>query len=183
MVQKLLVVAASLGMTPACADPPEWAGKGKGHDKGEWHDKGKGHDRADEGGRGDGRHFGEEQRTRIGRTGPNQRLGAGAILGTRAWDQQGAFELDLGPLTLEQFRDFLPTGRGFRPLCDLVRFHRSPLANNGPWFRPEDVPPDYGVGLPTVYLVWIGVVLVLYPPCRWFARLKRRSGNRWLSYV
>jgi uncharacterized membrane protein len=77
----------------------------------------------------------------------------------------------------------IPLIHGGAVLHDLVRFHRSPLANNGPWFRPEDVPPDYGVGLPTVYLVWVGVVLILYPPCRWFARLKRRSSNRWLSYV
>lgn len=67
--------------------------------------------------------FDEEQQTRIGRTGRNQRLGAGAIVGTRAWDQQGAFEVVLGPLTMKQFEEFLPTGWGFRPLCDLVRFY------------------------------------------------------------
>jgi uncharacterized membrane protein len=41
----------------------------------------------------------------------------------------------------------------------------------------------YGFGLPTVYLVWIGVVLVLYFPCRWFADLKRRRRDVWLSYL
>ncbi len=77
----------------------------------------------------------------------------------------------------------IPLIHGGAVLCDLVRFGWSPLANNGPWFRPEDIPPGYGVGLPTVYLVWVGVVLILYPPCRWFAGLKRRSSSRWLSYV
>jgi uncharacterized membrane protein len=77
----------------------------------------------------------------------------------------------------------IPLIHGAAVLCDLARFHWSPLADNGPWFRPEDIPPDYGVGLPTVYLVWVGVVLVLYPPCRWFARLKRRRTDWWLSYV
>jgi uncharacterized membrane protein len=68
-------------------------------------------------------------------------------------------------------------------LCDLARFGWSPLANNGPWFRPEDIPPDYGVSLPIVYLVWLAVLLLLYPPCRWFAQVKRRRTDWWLSYV
>jgi hypothetical protein len=34
-----------------------------------------------------------------------------------------------------------------------------------------------------VYLVWMGVVLALYPACRWFADLKRRRSERWLSYL
>jgi uncharacterized membrane protein len=76
----------------------------------------------------------------------------------------------------------VPLIHGGAVLCDLLRFHWSPLANNGPWFRPEDIPSDYGVSLPTVYLVWIVVVLILYPPCRWFAGVKRRRREWWLSY-
>jgi type VI secretion system protein ImpH len=63
------------------------------------------------------------QWTSIGRRGQNNRLGEDAVVGTRVWDQQGAFELRLGPLTLEQLRDFLPVGWGFGPLCELVRFY------------------------------------------------------------
>ncbi len=40
----------------------------------------------------------------------------------------------------------------------------------------------YGYGLGVVYLLWILVVLLLYPPCRWFADLKRRRKDAWLSY-
>ena len=29
----------------------------------------------------------------------------------------------------------------------------------------------YGFSLLTVYLVWIGVILILYPCCRWFDSL------------
>jgi uncharacterized membrane protein len=43
--------------------------------------------------------------------------------------------------------------------------------------------PGWPVSLPIVYLVWIGVVLALYPFCRWYADVKRRSGNPWLSYL
>lgn len=65
----------------------------------------------------------ESQWTRIGESGQNMRLGVDAAVGTRVWDEDGAFEIELGPLTLEQFEDFLPTGWAFRPLCDLVRFY------------------------------------------------------------
>lgn len=65
----------------------------------------------------------EDQRTRIGRLGENHALGAGAVLGGRFWDQQGTFELRVGPLPLERFLDFLPPGSAFRPLADLTRFH------------------------------------------------------------
>jgi len=43
----------------------------------------------------------------------------------------------------------------------------------------------YGYDLPTVYLVWASVVLVLFPLCRWFDRYKRthQSTQWWLSYL
>ena len=41
----------------------------------------------------------------------------------------------------------------------------------------------FGFGLGIVYLVWIAVVASLYLPCRWFAGLKRRKKNAWLSYL
>ncbi len=67
--------------------------------------------------------------------------------------------------------------------CDSVRFGWSPLASHGPWeVRPETLPEHYGLGLPMVYLIWIGVLVVLYPPCVWFAELKRRHPGGWLSY-
>jgi uncharacterized membrane protein len=44
-------------------------------------------------------------------------------------------------------------------------------------------PDGYGLGLPGVYLVWLLAVAALYPPCRWYAGVKRRRGNAWLSYV
>jgi uncharacterized membrane protein len=45
------------------------------------------------------------------------------------------------------------------------------------------LPKDYGYSLPVVYLVWIGVILALYPICRWFAGVKRRRKDAWLSYI
>jgi uncharacterized membrane protein len=44
-------------------------------------------------------------------------------------------------------------------------------------------PPDRGFDLPVVFLVWITVVVLLYPACRWFAEVKRRRQEAWLSYL
>jgi uncharacterized membrane protein len=49
--------------------------------------------------------------------------------------------------------------------------------------RPWEVSPGWGFGLPAVYLVWMIVVLALYPACRWFAAIKRRRSDAWLSYL
>lgn len=48
---------------------------------------------------------------------------------------------------------------------------------------PITQPPGWPVGLPVVYLIWVGVVLALYPICRWFAGVKQRHPQRWLSYL
>jgi uncharacterized membrane protein len=44
-------------------------------------------------------------------------------------------------------------------------------------------PPGYGFSLPVVYLVWSAVVVMLYPVCLWYARLKQRRHDWWLSYL
>jgi uncharacterized membrane protein len=55
----------------------------------------------------------------------------------------------------------------------------SPNLANFPITRP----PEWGLTLPFVYLLWALVVLAMYPLCRWFAALKRNSNNPWLSYL
>jgi uncharacterized membrane protein len=47
---------------------------------------------------------------------------------------------------------------------------------------PFTPPPGWGFSLPVVYLVWALVVLALYPLCGWFAELKQRRSDAWLSY-
>jgi uncharacterized membrane protein len=43
-------------------------------------------------------------------------------------------------------------------------------------------PPGWGYSLPIVYLIWLFVVAALYPLCHWFAALKQRRNDSWLSY-
>jgi uncharacterized membrane protein len=49
--------------------------------------------------------------------------------------------------------------------------------------KPLELPEGYGFELPVVYLIWIGVSIALYPACRWYAEVKRRSRSRLLSYL
>jgi uncharacterized membrane protein len=53
--------------------------------------------------------------------------------------------------------------------------------------RVNSVPAlkGYGFSLPVVYLVWAGLILLLYPLCKWFDRYKRANVQRrkWLSYL
>ncbi len=48
---------------------------------------------------------------------------------------------------------------------------------------PVTQPPGWPLSLPYVYLCWVTVVLLLYPLCVWFAGLKRRRRDWWLSYL
>jgi len=48
---------------------------------------------------------------------------------------------------------------------------------------PESFPPQFGYDLWVVYIVWALLVLALYPVCRWFAALKAKRHDWWLSYL
>ncbi len=45
------------------------------------------------------------------------------------------------------------------------------------------LPPGAGFGLPVVYLLWLLGVMLTYPLCVWFAGVKARRRDWWLSYV
>ncbi|HMH45353.1 MAG TPA: hypothetical protein VK557_17835, partial [Pyrinomonadaceae bacterium] len=49
------------------------------------------------------------------------------------------------------------------------------------WFTHP--PVGNGFNLIVVYLSWIGGVLLLYPLCKWFAGVKARRRDWWLSYL
>ena len=53
---------------------------------------------------------------------PSQQLGLGAVVGDAVWDQQSSVCVKLGPLTLEEYLDFLPNGSAFQPLRALLGF-------------------------------------------------------------
>ncbi len=48
---------------------------------------------------------------------------------------------------------------------------------------PVTQPPGWPLSLPATYLIWALVVVLLYPACRWFAALRQRRSDWWLSYL
>lgn len=63
------------------------------------------------------------------------------------------------------------------------------LGEVSPWLfmnHPMSVPPapeGYMWNLALLYAVWAIVMVSLYFPCRWFADLKARRKDPWLSYL
>jgi hypothetical protein len=55
------------------------------------------------------------------------------------------------------------------PMGDLDTYNKSKL--------------EMGYDLWVVYALWIGLILLLYLPCRWFAGVKARNKSVWLSYL
>jgi type VI secretion system protein ImpH len=52
----------------------------------------------------------------------SERLGSGAVVGDAVWNQQSRVRIVLGPLSLEEYRSFLPDGPHWEPLRAWVRF-------------------------------------------------------------
>ncbi len=52
----------------------------------------------------------------------SEQLGGGAIVGDEIWHQQSGVRLHLGPMPLEQYLDFLPSGSAYAPLQSLAKF-------------------------------------------------------------
>jgi type VI secretion system protein ImpH len=80
--------------------------------------------------------------TRMGQGMASRALGRGAVMGTRVWDRQHRVRVHLGPLTLAQYRLFLPGGSA-RPA--LQRWMQQLLGHEYYWdalliLRDEEVP-------------------------------------------
>jgi len=73
-------------------------------------------------------------------------------------------------------------------LIHLVAFGLA-VASKQPWHwlgwrgAPIESRAGYGQGLLVVYLLWIAVVALLYPVCRWYMDLKGRSRSTWLRLI
>jgi uncharacterized membrane protein len=63
----------------------------------------------------------------------------------------------------------------------LFAFIFHPLPSMG---GPRELFPEgFGYDLWVVYVVWVLIVALLYPACRWFATVKARRREWWLSYL
>ena len=65
-----------------------------------------------------------ESQCSLGETGGySEQLGLGAVVGDEVWDQQSRVRIRFGPLTLEQYVDFLPGRAAYRHVRALTRFY------------------------------------------------------------
>ena len=62
----------------------------------------------------------EEAHSRIGLRNAPVALGQSAVVGAKVWDCQNRFRVEIGPLTLEQYKRFLPGGESMTRLRDWV---------------------------------------------------------------
>ncbi|WP_345539719.1 type VI secretion system baseplate subunit TssG [Variovorax defluvii] len=105
----------------------------------------------------------QEELTRLGRGEASRTLGLGAMMGRRAWDRQHRVRLHLGPLSLERYRMFLPTGTA-RPA--LQRWMQQLLGHELYWdaeliLKQDEVPPTRlgarGGNVPRLgWVSWLG---------------------------
>jgi uncharacterized membrane protein len=68
-------------------------------------------------------------------------------------------------------------------LAVLVSLPHYRVALGSFYYARPDPASGYGQDLWVVYVVWIVAVLILFPLCRWFARVKAHRGSPWLSYL
>jgi len=92
--------------------------------------------------------------------------------------------LVFGRVPLFYYLLHIPLIHGLAVLIAYVRYgHAEWFFANPPADGPPPIPAGYGYSLPIVYLIWVGVIAALYPFCRWFAKVKRRRREVWLSYL
>ena len=91
--------------------------------------------------------------------------------------------LVIGRVPLFFYLLHLPLIHGMAVVFAYLRYGYAGALWNGPaWGDPAQYPPAYGYGLPGVYGFWLLAVVLLYPLCRWWANLKQRRRDAWLSY-
>jgi type VI secretion system protein ImpH len=71
----------------------------------------------------------QNELTSLGDDDPACRLGEGAVAGDMVWNLQSLIRIVIGPLSEEQYFEFLPDGCQFGPLAALVRWYLGPATD------------------------------------------------------
>ncbi len=72
---------------------------------------------------------------------------------------------------------------GLLMLSSLTRHRFAEGAEGSPGIPFKFAFPGEGYSLAVTYLIWLSVVIILYPACRWFSRYKQTHKDWWLSYL
>ncbi len=94
--------------------------------------------------------------------------------------------LVFGRVPLFYFVVHIPLIHGLAILMTWLRYGAQPFLFLLPptLGTPRDrFPADYGWSLGATYLLWIGIVIALYPVCLWFSRVKAHRSGSWASYL
>lgn len=67
-----------------------------------------------------------EDWTSLGNHGSNNVLGTSVLLGETVWEAQSKFQVRIGPLSYQQYRQFLPGGSALESTRELARFISAP---------------------------------------------------------
>jgi uncharacterized membrane protein len=73
----------------------------------------------------------------------------------------------------------LATAASYLRFGEVADTFRSPDLAHFPFAQP----PGWGAPLGTIYLLWIAVLVLMFPLCYWYAGFKGRRRDWWLSYV
>ena len=92
--------------------------------------------------------------------------------------------LTIGKVPMFYYLLHIPIIHGIATALCYARYGRAHWMFESPTLAqfPITKPPGWGYSLPIIYLVWVLVVLALYPLCSWFSSLKQRRSDAWLSY-
>jgi len=86
--------------------------------------------------------------------------------------------------TLRQYggqRTFLILKDGRQPCTNTGGYKSADLLFGFNLGRPKGIS---GVNLWYTYLIWIGVIIILYPLCKWYGRYKENhKKKKWLRYL
>jgi uncharacterized membrane protein len=91
--------------------------------------------------------------------------------------------LVFGRVPLFYYLLHIPLIHGLAVLVESIRFGSAPWLFGEPFGSHPPPAATAGFSLVGVYLAWFVVLLLLYPICRWFAEIKRRRRDAWLSYL
>jgi uncharacterized membrane protein len=92
--------------------------------------------------------------------------------------------LVFGRVPLFYYLLHLPVIHGLAILIETVRFGHASWLIGAPFGPPNPaMPANAGLGIGWVYAAWLLAIALLYPICAWFAALKRRRRDTWLSYL
>jgi len=75
----------------------------------------------------------------------------------------------------------LPLIHGFAVILEIIREQNVQWLFRG--FPPVNKPYHYGYEIHWVYLIWIFIIILMYPLCRFLLSQKQKSNGWWVSYL